>query len=222
MPRFEGTRFLPVPPAVVSAKLADAGFVVGCLDHVEKVVESSPDRAAWKLRHQFRVHEWDARHDAERHRAHRRVGDVPRGQQGDRRFDHSSRHDGVPAGRGGATVTWSAELVERTGLLKLVPAGLVQSAAGSVIEETWKSIETKLHERDMAASSVVLDTNAIVSGLQSARGSSYWILSNLGSDLFEINVTVSLALEYEAICNRLASGFHLASAGLDRFLVLQP
>ena len=53
MTQFEGDRTFPLPPDVVAARLADAAFLVSCLQNVDEVVESSPDRAVWKLRTGF-------------------------------------------------------------------------------------------------------------------------------------------------------------------------
>ena len=43
------------------------------------------------------------------------------------------------------TVKYAAEVVERTGLIKILSPGLIQSSAKSVIEDTWKSIEARLN-----------------------------------------------------------------------------
>ncbi|TKX71834.1 putative toxin-antitoxin system toxin component, PIN family, partial [Halorubrum sp. GN11_10-6_MGM] len=46
---------------------------------------------------------------------------------------------------------------------------------------------------------VVLDTNVLYSGLRSRRGASFTLLSLLGSDRFEIHLSVPLVLEYEEV-----------------------
>src|SRR5262245_9136286 len=53
MIHFEGDRTIPVAPSVVATRLGDAGFILSCLDNVDQVVESSPDKAIWKLRTGF-------------------------------------------------------------------------------------------------------------------------------------------------------------------------
>jgi len=52
---------------------------------------------------------------------------------------------------------------------------------------------------------VVIDTNVVVSALLSRRGASFRLLSLLGSDSFQANVSVPLVLEYEDAAGRLAS-----------------
>ena len=44
----------------------------------------------------------------------------------------------------GTTVHYTADVAERTGFLKIVSAGLIQAAAKTVIDDTWKAIEAKL------------------------------------------------------------------------------
>ena len=44
----------------------------------------------------------------------------------------------------GTHVTYQADILERTGLLKIVSISLIRSAAQTVIEETWQSINARL------------------------------------------------------------------------------
>ena len=44
---------------------------------------------------------------------------------------------------------------------------------------------------------VVLDTNVLVSALRSRRGASFALLERVGTDLFDIAISVPLVLEYE-------------------------
>ena len=46
---------------------------------------------------------------------------------------------------------------------------------------------------------VVIDTNVIVSALQSKNGKSFGLISKIGSGLFDFAISVPLILEYEAI-----------------------
>jgi putative PIN family toxin of toxin-antitoxin system len=48
------------------------------------------------------------------------------------------------------------------------------------------------------ASRIVLDTNVLVSALQSRRGASFRLLSAVGRGHFELVISVPLVLEYEA------------------------
>ena len=44
---------------------------------------------------------------------------------------------------------------------------------------------------------VVLDTNVLVAGMRSRRGASFRLLERLGTDAYEIVISVPLVLEYE-------------------------
>ena len=44
----------------------------------------------------------------------------------------------------GTLVKWTGDIIALTGLLKLVPKGLIQSSAGKVIEETWAAVSRRL------------------------------------------------------------------------------
>ena len=49
---------------------------------------------------------------------------------------------------------------------------------------------------------LVLDTNTLVSALRSRRGASFRLISLLGRDAFEINLSVPLVFEYEEVLRR--------------------
>jgi carbon monoxide dehydrogenase subunit G len=144
MIRFEGDRYFTLAPEVVGARLSDASFLLSCLPNVEEVVESTPDRAVWKLRTGFSFLSATLE-------VALRVTD---------RQLHQASYEAVSKGVGatsvvravlsfipietGTQVHYVSEVAERTGLLKIVSAGLIQAAAKTVIEDTWKAIESKL------------------------------------------------------------------------------
>jgi putative PIN family toxin of toxin-antitoxin system len=61
----------------------------------------------------------------------------------------------------------------------------------------------------MSMPSVVLDTNVLVAALRSRRGASFEIVAALGRGEFEISVSVTLLLEYEATLLRHAEDLNL-------------
>jgi carbon monoxide dehydrogenase subunit G len=144
MIHFEGDRSFSLPPDFVSARLGDAAFLLSCLHSVDQVVEAGPDKAVWKFRTGFSFLSTTLEITL-------RVTERAPGRAA---YEAVSRGVGAtstvravlmfqPAG-GGTTVHYAADVAERTGLLKIVSAGLIQAAAKSVIEDTWKAIETKL------------------------------------------------------------------------------
>ena len=62
---------------------------------------------------------------------------------------------------------------------------------------------------------VVIDTNVIVSALRSRLGTSYKLLSLLGSSKFEINLSIPLVLEYEDAAKRLIGDSPLNEQDID-------
>jgi uncharacterized protein len=145
MIHFEGDRIFPLPPADVFAKLSDASFLVGCLKDADEVTEKTADRAAWKLRPSFSF----VRTTLEV------VLDIlDREPPGAFKAKVFSRGIGatstvqavlaLKANGTGTAIHWSADIVELTGLLKLLPKGLILSSANKVIEDTWAEIGAKL------------------------------------------------------------------------------
>ena len=62
---------------------------------------------------------------------------------------------------------------------------------------------------------VVLDTNILVSAMRSRHGASYRLLSLLGDDRWRPNLTVAVALEYEAVLKRNCREFGLTEDDID-------
>ena len=144
MIRFEGDRFFPLPPDVVSAKLGDAAFLVSSLNNVEEVVEATPDRAVWKLRTGFSFLSTTLEI---RLAVTGREPSLATYEAFSKGVGASSRVLAVltfQPSDSGTTVHYTADVAERTGFLKIVSAGLIQAAAKTVIDDTWKAIEAKL------------------------------------------------------------------------------
>jgi predicted nucleic acid-binding protein len=57
---------------------------------------------------------------------------------------------------------------------------------------------------------VVLDTNVLVSAIRSRRGASFEIVSLIGTEVFDVAVSVPLVLEYESVLLR-----HVGETELD-------
>jgi putative PIN family toxin of toxin-antitoxin system len=70
----------------------------------------------------------------------------------------------------------------------------------------------------MSKIQVVLDTNILISALRSQRGASYKLLMLIGRANFEINLSVSLMLEYEDVTKRLLGQIPLTESDIDDIL----
>jgi putative PIN family toxin of toxin-antitoxin system len=65
---------------------------------------------------------------------------------------------------------------------------------------------------------VVLDTNILVAAMRSKQGASHRLLSSLGDSRWRPNLTVAVALEYEAVLKRNCREFGLSEADIDDLL----
>ncbi len=63
--------------------------------------------------------------------------------------------------------------------------------------------------------SIVLDTNVLIAALRSNRGASFQLLSRVGGDEFQIDLSVPLVLEYEEVAKRDARVFGLTHDDID-------
>lgn len=144
MIHFEGEKTFPLPPAEVAAKLSDAGFLAGCLPDAQ-VHQATPDRAAWKIRPKltFLTGGLDLTLEATAREPGQSVT-----------YKVFSKAIGATStvtvqlrfreADGGTAVPWTGDLVEVTGLLKMVPKGLLQATAQKVIDDVWASVSAKL------------------------------------------------------------------------------
>lgn len=145
MIHFEGNRSFSLPPADLFAKLSDASFLVGCLKEAEEVTEKSLDRAVWKLHPHFSFVRTSL--DITMDITERQPPSTIKVKIFSRGIGATSTVISeilLQPSDTGTSVQWNADITELTGLLKLVPKGLISSAANKVIEETWAEIGNRL------------------------------------------------------------------------------
>ncbi len=70
----------------------------------------------------------------------------------------------------------------------------------------------------MSKYQIVIDTNVVVSALQSSRGASHKLLMLLGNSAFDINISIPLVLEYEDVTKRLIGQITLTETDIDQIL----
>jgi carbon monoxide dehydrogenase subunit G len=145
MTRFEGDRDFPHAADALFARLSDARFLVQCIPDVESVTSQEADRASLILRPGFSF----VRGTLE---VTLQVVDVvppvsARVLLHSKGIGSSSDVEAtltLTAHEGGTRVHWTAEVKSLGGLLKMVPAGLVQGAAQKVINDAWDRVTAKL------------------------------------------------------------------------------
>jgi carbon monoxide dehydrogenase subunit G len=145
MIHFEGDKSFTLPLVRIAAKLADAGFLANCLPDAQ-VSEATAEKASWKLRPKLAFLTGSLNVEMTR------TGHEPAKSVAFKVFAKaigaSSTVNAVLAfaeADGGSTaVHWTGEIVEITGLLKMVPKGLIQGSAQKVIDDVWTAVAAKL------------------------------------------------------------------------------
>jgi len=70
----------------------------------------------------------------------------------------------------------------------------------------------------MSKHQIVADTNVFVTALRSQFGASHKFLSLIDKDVYELNLSVPLALEYEAVAKRMIDEIALSETEIDDIL----
>ena len=65
---------------------------------------------------------------------------------------------------------------------------------------------------------IVADTNVFVTALRSQFGASYKLFSLIDQDVYQLNISVPLALEYEAVAKRMIGETALSEKEIDDIL----
>src|SRR5262245_12464304 len=145
--QFEGNKEFPLPLETTYAKLGDAGFLISSLTAAEAVKVHGPDLAEWKLRPalSFVAGTMDSRLQVLERIPTERI----RLQITNKGIGSSSTTEirlTLANTSAGTKIHWVGEITALTGLLKMVPKGLIQSTASKIIEDIWAGVEKKLAE----------------------------------------------------------------------------
>jgi carbon monoxide dehydrogenase subunit G len=148
MIHFEGDEAFRLSPAVLFPLLADAGYLARCLPDAE-VVEAAPDKAVWHLKPRLSFVAGTI--ETTLAVANRVPGEAVVYTVFGKGVGATSTVGTslvlIPAADGGTQVHWTADIVALTGLLKMVPKGLVQGTAQSVIRDVWTSVRARIEGR---------------------------------------------------------------------------
>jgi carbon monoxide dehydrogenase subunit G len=146
MIHFEGQLWLGIPVTVAADRLADAGYLAQSLKDAE-ILSASPEKAAWRIKPKITFLSGTQTTELIR---------TDYQPQQSVTFGITTRSIGASAvvvahlrfspEAEGTQVHWSADITELTGLLKMVPSGLVQQAAQQVIQEIWDNVQQRLAE----------------------------------------------------------------------------
>lgn len=70
----------------------------------------------------------------------------------------------------------------------------------------------------MSKYQIVADTNVFVTALRSQFGASYKLFSLIDKDVYKLNMSIPLALEYEAVAKRMIGEISLSEKEVDDIL----
>lgn len=70
----------------------------------------------------------------------------------------------------------------------------------------------------MSVPQIVLDTNVIIAGLRSRNGSAFQLLTLVGSERFNIHLSVPLVLEYEEVLRREILNLTISESDIQDFI----
>lgn len=144
MLHFEGTELFPHGPATVFAYLADPARLARALPEHQITAESA-DAASWKVRPKFAFMAGTLDTTAT---VLARTPDVAVSylivSTGVGSSSTMETHLTLAAHPVGTQVRWTGDLVELGGLLRMVPRGMLQTAALKTIDDLWSAVRQDL------------------------------------------------------------------------------
>ena len=144
MLHFEGTEQFPTSPAAVFAYLADPARLARAMPE-HQVTGETPDSATWKVRPRFAFMAGTLDTTAT---VLARTPDAAVSYRivstGVGSSSTMETHLSVTPHPDGTQVRWTGDLVELGGLLKLVPRGMLQTAALKTIDDLWTAVRKEL------------------------------------------------------------------------------
>lgn len=141
----EGDRDIPLPIDQAWPRLSDAGFLAGSLKGVE-IIRTGPDESAWKLRPALSFITGSL--DITLTIVERTPPSTVTARVFSKGIGATSTVEvrvGLLPSATGCTASWTLDVTQLTGLLKLVPKGLMQGAAQKVIDDVWNQIAAAMN-----------------------------------------------------------------------------
>jgi carbon monoxide dehydrogenase subunit G len=126
------------------SKLTDAGFLASCLEGVQ-VVQAEQNKAVWRMRPALAFMSGSIEttltiHDL----APQTTMNATVFSKGIGATTTVETHLAITPHGQGSRVHWQANVTQLTGLLKMVPSGLIQAAAQKVVADVWDQIGRKM------------------------------------------------------------------------------
>lgn len=145
MIHFEGERHIPLPVATVAERLSDAGFLANAIPDAQ-LSEASADKAVGKIK-PAGVSFLTGSLSLTATVAARDPGKAVTYQIETKTMGAGSTvaaNLAFEEADGGTRVRWTGDITAVTGLLKMVPKGLLEGTAKKVIDDVWAAVERRL------------------------------------------------------------------------------
>ena len=145
--QFEGDKDFPLPPDQVWPKISDARFLVDSLKNLEQVLLREPDVAEWRVKPaaSFISGTMDTRLEITERKPPEEMTVVLASKAIGSSSTTVVQLKLLPH-KAGSLIHWQAEITQMTGLLKMIPKGLIQATARKVIEDVWAGVGERLKE----------------------------------------------------------------------------
>lgn len=144
MVRFNGEERFPYPRSLIAERLADARFLASCAPGAT-VHDAEPRTANWTAPSRFRL----ATAPIETRLMIDGDGSVAAFQLVNRlpgaTLTVAGRFEFFDDGTG-TRVVWSAEVVERTGLIKMVPKAVLRAQIEAELADLWNGVRLRLDQ----------------------------------------------------------------------------
>lgn len=144
MIHFEGEVRFPLPLPEVTEKLSDAGYLARTLTETE-IIAATPEKAVWRMKPKLSF--LTGTQTTEMTRSEHHPDETVTYTLATRSIGASSTvvaHLRFVEDPQGTQVLWSADITEVSGLLKMVPSGLLEGAARKIIEDVWEAVRRRL------------------------------------------------------------------------------
>ena len=145
MQSFDGERTFSLPPEQLWPRLRDMAFLAGCVPDATPIGQPTRDRASASVKPGFSFMRGNIELTADL---------IDAVEPSSIKYRLTSKGIGsssevvtalqLSPHEGGTKVHYRAEVTSLTGLLKMVPAGLIRGAAQKVIDDVWTGVARKL------------------------------------------------------------------------------
>jgi carbon monoxide dehydrogenase subunit G len=143
MIRLDGTHVMPRPLATTASKINDPRFLVQCLPNLTDV-SADTTQAKWKLRPSLSFLSGTLDGELSVLSTSATGAQMKLVSKGIGASATTLITVGYESADANTNVKWTVEITELTGLLKLVPKGLIQGTAQKEVEKGWQAVASKL------------------------------------------------------------------------------